>query len=323
MDHTDRTIVRDYLMRGQQHFITKKKGDGRIEIPRLVIAEMGWDQEEVHVFGWPGSGEAISVNRTADPGGGHYFGRIVISFGRIRIPLTMLNKAGFRGDLFSVGKEGRDRLVVRPYSHDRGEELDRFVDTLEPLQMRMLSNFILGRSVDTDAEQVASAAAKPLFLVSRSNTVFKTIGPPFRFSGIYLFETGEIVDTTSNRMNVRGHTLYAVPGIRRANGNNDVGFLIVNDRTFGAIVGAVHNHGNTPPDVELLFMYDNRSDSMYRVFVHPPSDVFNDCIESARRLCADPGAFISGHFRKLVAEPAHLPEEPPVFTDANVLIVRR
>lgn len=319
MSFSDREIVRSYLMRGQQHFMTLKKSDGRIEVPRLLINEMEWTSKRwAYFFRAP---DAILIYPSNDGDPESFLGKVAVSAGRIRVPLNILNKIGFCGRAFAVSKEN-DHLSVQPYGWDRGEELDKFIDTLGPLQLRMLSNFILGKPVDSDTEQLTrpKLRANPIFLASKANTVFRAIGLPFRFYGIYVQETKEILISAGDHRE-RCPVFHAIPGIRRDNRGSTIGFLIVNSTTYGSIIAALQTARKTDPDVELLFIYDPISEGMYRAYVNPPSEVFNRDVDVARMVCSDADGFMSGGvFRRLASDPDKRYPEPPVLTDDNVCI---
>lgn len=316
MDYNDRDIVRSYLLRGQQHFMTLKKSDGRIEVPRLLIGEMEWEEEKWAFF--HKTPDAILIY-TDDAGRPDLLGKISISFGRIRVPLNILNRMGFHGQAFAVTRED-DHLSVQPYNRDRGEELDRFVDTLGPLQLRMLSNFILGKPVDTETEQMVGPklSARPIFLAEKSNMVFRAVGLPFQFRGLYIPETREIVVCDGEEGH--GHSLFfCIPGVKRHRGENTIGYLIVNDTTYGDIVAALQNHLlEKRGDVELVFIYNQIFNDKYKAYVNPPSSVFRDDLDIARELCADIEGFMNRTFRRVDGDPHRQPCEVPVLTDDNV-----
>jgi hypothetical protein len=303
--------------------MTVKKSDGRIEVPRLLIKEMGWEERGTAFFHratdaiWLYTSYADSKEISA---GSELLGQIAVSSGRIRVPLNILNKMGFYGQSFAIAKEN-DHLSIQPYNCDRGEELDKFIDTLGPLQLRMLSNFICGKPVDTDTEHMVrpKLRANPIFLANKANTVFRAIGLPFRFHGLYIPETKEIVTSTNDNREYCS-VFHGIPGIRRDSKGNVIGFLIVNDTTYGSILAALQNTGKRDADVEFLFMYDPMSDSKYKAYVNPPSSIFDCDLDIARTLCTDVNGFMNRIFRRLDNNPEKSHLEPPVFTDDNVRI---
>ena len=314
MNYSDRDIVRNYLMRGQQHFMTMKKSDGRIEIPRFLIGGTRWEEERWAFFYQAPDAILIYPSNISGP---ELLGKISISFGRIRVPSNILNKMGFYGESFTVTQE-EGHFSVRPYNRDRGEELNMFVDTMGPLQLRMLSNFILGRPVDMDTDQMIppKLRAAPIFLTYRSNMVFRAIGMPYQFNGLYIPETKEIV-VYSEEGNYSA--FRCIPGIKRHGGKNTVGYLIVNDTTYGSILAALQNHMQEKRgDVELVFIYNPMFDDKYRAFVNPPSDVFNNELDIARELCADITGFMNRNFRCVGGDLCRPPCDPPILTDDNV-----
>jgi len=312
----DRNIVKSYLMRGQQHFMTMKKSDGRIEVPRLLINEMRWGTIRWAFF--YKTPDAILIYPSDEGNSDSLLGKIAVSSGRIRVPLNILNKVGFCGQSFAVAKEN-DHLLIRPYDCDRSEELDKFIDTLGLAQLRMLSNFIIGRPIDTDTEHLIGLqlTAKPIFLANKANTVFRAVGLPFRFFGFYLQKTQEILTSTNNCKKLLFH---AIPGIRRDNNRSSIGYLIVNSTTYGSILAALQNSDQSGVDVELLFIYDPISDNPYRAYINPLSEVFNRDVNIARMLCSDPNSFVKQTFRQAVNSPSGVFPESPVLTDGNVQI---
>jgi hypothetical protein len=303
MVFTDREIIKSYLLRGQDLYFSKS--DGRIEIPRALIS---WE-DIAYVFIYK-THDALLIYPN-ERGTIDLIGKTIMSAGRIRIPLSFLNKAGLNGHVFSITKED-NHLLIRPYNPQRSEDLNKFLDTLSSTQTRMLSNFISGSSVDADMESSVQAEPVPIFL-SDKNMIFRTIGLPFRFYGFYARELGgEIL------LYKTGFTFYAIPGIKRIDGENTIGYLITNTTIYGNILAALEDSkvkkSNTT--IELLFICNGCYD--IKTYINPLSNVFNKDIEIAKKLCSNSSDFINENFRELTTVMSVLPLEPPILTEKNV-----
>ena len=298
---TDKEIIKSYLLRGQDLYFSKS--DGRIEVPRALIS---WE-DVVYVFIYK-THDALLIYPN-ECGTTDLVGKTIMSAGRIRIPLSFLNKAGFNGHVFSIAKED-NHLLIRPYNPQHSEDLNKFLDTLSSSQTNMLVSFISGPSINIESS--TSTQAKPIFL-SDKNMIFRTVGLPFRFYGFYARELGgEIL------LYKTGFTFYAIPGIKRIDGENTIGYLITNTTTYGNILAVLEDSkvkkSNTT--IELLFICNGCYD--IKTYINPLSNVFNKDIEIAKKLCSNSSDFINENFRELTTVMSVLPLEPPILTEKNV-----
>ena len=90
---------------------SKPKSDGRVEVPKTIIKQIGWDNSKIIFISNNGDHLILSNNRTEN-----IIGKTIVSYGRVRIPAGILRSTDlYRKELFFTIEN--NNLRVQTYSN--------------------------------------------------------------------------------------------------------------------------------------------------------------------------------------------------------------
>jgi hypothetical protein len=178
------------------------KSDGRIEIPQILIKQMGWEVDKVFMCFMP---REVLISKYRVSGQDVI---IKVADGRIRIPAGQLKKFDLLNKEWVINGAG-DTIQARPIINYGNVE--NFVNSLNEEQMKLASKIF---GIDTKEEE------PELIELDKNNpTIFKIINGPF---------------TNKEK--------YLIPGIKISKEGNKIGFLIVENELFNIIRKKVVAH---------------------------------------------------------------------------------
>jgi len=281
------------------------KGDGRIEIPHRIVRLMGWKDKQVITVCCDTCSLVLSES-CKNP-----IGKVSISAGRLRVPMSMLKKAGLNGHLtFVVSTNLNDSSIcVMPYVLDKNEKIFDIIGSIDNNILEMIHD-ILVNPVRLIA--VKSVLSKPqLFLPSCDGpTIVRIIGPSLLFNAHWVNLKGDgrggtIVPHKDGCKICEHRTpdiLSIIPVIRKQRGELDVGFLLVKEGLRRKIGSVLLGTKSDPSCADVLIYYVPYDDGMFRVYMNPHEVMPEDIINKAKETCGDPNAFVASCFQE--------PDEP-------------
>jgi hypothetical protein len=288
------------------------KGDGRIEIPQGLVRLMGWRNKSIVRIGTCLRGLSLASDDFPVP---EPLGQVAVSMDRVRIPVSILRKAGINGKpgVTVTPDLNKPMLIVLPYMLDRVGSVATVLSEMGEATCAKLLAAIDGKTVsarlrEADAvpelvpgtEPLDSGTEPKLFFPSPFKpTVIRVIGQPFMFQAHWVATVGGgtfIVHKVECPLcKERGpERLYLVPVIRRGAELEQAGFLLAKEE-LRAVIGRVLS-GSNPSAFDLMLYYKPFAYGMFEVFRKPPEPLVDGLVESAQEMCGDPDAFLESVF---------------------------
>lgn len=288
------------------------KADGRIEIPHGIVRLMDWP-----------NGLAVLVTRrdgyieVSDGCGPDVVGQVVVSMERVRIPVSILRKAGMVGKTVVVTPilGAVRRVIVRPSLVNALEDIRKVVLDMGPGLRNRLYAALGGRAVEPEQVPVPdSRQADPepqvvepktpdieaeLFLPNHdAPTVIRILGPAVSFQTHWVAvdqSGGALAPHDGSGCRLCGtrapETMAIIPAItRRKGGDQKIGYMLVKEDLRSRIGRVLH--GDKPESMDLILYYRPFADGMYEVFRNPPEPMPDDVIQHARDVCGNPLKFL-------------------------------
>lgn len=290
----------------------RPKADGRIEIPHGIVRLMGWP-----------NGQAILVTRrdgyieVSDGCGPDVIGQVVVSMERVRIPSSILRKAGMAGKTVVVSPVlgASRRVVVRSSLVNALEDLRKIVQDAGPETRNRLYAALGGQMADPEqvpapdshrmdpeppvAEPKTPDAEAELFLPNHdAPTVIRILGPAVSFQTHWVSvgqSGGALAPHNGSNCRLCGtrapEAMAIIPAItRRKSGDQKIGYMLVKEDLRSRIGRVLH--GDKPESMDLILYYRPFADGMYEVFRNPPEPMPDDIIQHARDVCGNPLKFL-------------------------------
>lgn len=314
-------VLLDFLIT-ERGVISSPKSDGRIEIPQNIIKTMGWNKHKTIFVKKIPSGLLLT-----DKDINTNMGKIVVSYGRVRIPFKILKSVGLNGKKINLTCEDGNVVIKASNTELRKniiELLDGFCDHCED-RLKKVVNFILGnveeltiKKEEFTPHKNATFCGSPLiiktpknnkkepclFLLDKNELVFRPIGMPFRFPGYYLKLKNELTLYRNFENFTSPNIFYLIPGIKVS--TRSIGFLLINEQIYGNIV-YIQGNEHTNFDRDLIFIYRPFSSAMYKVYRNPPLPNINENeINFAKQVCNDPKSFLEKIFRYIEQDDINL-----------------
>jgi hypothetical protein len=333
--------VLNYLI-VQHGTISYPKSDGRVEIPQLLIKQLGWDKNNIAYIKFFNNELLIYSKHIEDNSKNIWI--IHITNGRIRIPASILKNTKLNNKTLCLTISGKN-IVVR--SKIKFEKVQLFIDSLSNKQVELLcSVFIPEFEIEKnniDESEIINIVSKQTvknkdqkFINSIQNvettstelimldmvqpTVFKVVGDPFTFPAIWLKKNKEIVRPSRSISDNYIQQLYIIPGIHVQKTDQRVGFLLVQEETFLNIKNKIVKNKKDFP--EIILWYDPFVSGNFKVYINPPTDFGIDKIKIAQDLCSNPIKFIKQSFR-IEEFDDETPEKFPVLVVQNIRLIKK
>lgn len=274
------------------------KSDGRVEIPKYIIKSMGWDScDMVYVSSDLSNKIYISDNSFLTKDAECI--TVAISCGRLRIPYSFLKKIGLDNRHFIVTSNLNSVLCLRVNNYNNDLALRHLLEELPDNQVNDLYSILTGSTQFRNREIPNGDLARisihkkelprpKLFLLdSEHSTVFRPVINPYKFSCKWVNNSPML---TKDNL---GENLYIIGGINR--GDNSIGFLIIDEATFGKVCYFINRKGYTTAiNKDLIFMYSHMG--FFKLYESPESDIEQDTVDEAKQVCANPEKFLINNF---------------------------
>ncbi len=277
------------------------KKDGRIEIPHKIIQLLGWKNKQIITVSCNAYSLVLS-ELCKNP-----IGKVSISMDRLRVPASMLKKAGLNGHLtFVVSVNLIDSSIcVIPNISDKNGNLINIIRSIDNNVLDMIFNVLMNPISDIDKKTISR---KPkLFLPScDSPTIVRIIGPSLLFNAHWVHikgdDRGGTIIPHKNGCKLCEHrvpdVLSIIPVIRKYRGELDVGFLLVKEGLRRKIGSVLVETKSDPNCADVLIYYVPHDDGMFRVYMNPNESMSDDVIIEAKKICGDHSDFVASCFKE-------------------------
>lgn len=275
------------------------KADGRVEIPKDVVLFLEWNSHEI-------------INTTFEEGSIYVSSgsfdkniSIKVSHGRVRIPAGVLRSAGLYKKNLIATFDLDCTMKITANNSNNIEVIDEFIENLTEEQKKTLKDILIGNAYKTNNEipnmeliRVSvsqSSFEKPkLFLLDAIEDkpfIFKPVGNPYKFKFCW-------VDKVPLLSRDEKDTLisYVIPVINM--NNKDIGFLLIDQITFGKVCYILNKKGReTAVDRDLIFIFSPKTRiGSFKVYENPRQEIKQEVIDKAKLICANPEKFLIDNF---------------------------
>jgi len=282
------------------------KSDGRVEIPKYIVKNIGFVSSNMVYMSSDMCGN-IYISTNSELLEDEISISVAISNGRLRIPSKFLKKIGLINKSLVIVSDSHSILHLKADNSHNEEALELLLNELDDDKTSRLLDILSGKRVDNnyilnmDIVRVSTNQTKlpkaKLFLLEGNEDktfAFRPIGNPYKFRCCWVNRVPKLTKDANNSV-----ILYAIPGINRMkSGDNSSGFLIIDQITFGKICYVVNKKNSTTAiGKDLIFIFSPKTKiGSFKVFENPNTDIDNKIIEEAKLICANPEKFLSNKF---------------------------
>ena len=275
------------------------KADGRVEIPKEVVLFLGWDSCEI-VNTMFEEGNVYVSNGSFDKNI-----PIKVSHGRVRIPVGVLKSAGLHKKSLIATFDLNCTMRITADNSNNIEAINEFIDSLTEKQKKNLKDIFIGDTYKINNEipnmELVRAPVnqsdfeKPkMFLldaIEDKSFIFKPVGNPYKFKFCWSDKVPLLSRDEEDIL-----VSYAIPGINMY--NKDVGFLLVDQITFGKVCYILKKkEEETGIDKDLIFIFSPKTRiGSFKVYENPKQEVERNIIDRAKLICANPENFLLNNF---------------------------
>lgn len=276
------------------------KSDGRIEIPRTLVKLLEWENEEfIYVEMVESTGNLLMhCNQKT---GLLPRSKIKVSSGRVRVPLSIIKKVGTdrNQSVRLIPNLNLSSLIILPNMRC-SSEIKSILREIGSDLCKKLFDCLCNKETLLDKDD----SYKPkLFLIDvKKPTVVRIIGLPFSFSAHWVTNEntggGTLVPhflECSICKHRSPENIYIVPVIKKVDGQNLVGFLLVQEELRNKIANKIS--GKDPSDFTLIIYYAPLQDGMCHVYNNPPEQISQEELKRAQEICNNPNKFIFDTFK--------------------------
>lgn len=303
---------------GPQGTICHPKSDGRVEVPQLLIKQLGWKNGTIYIKSLIGE---ITIYKKDAKENADNIWEVGMRDGRIRIPNGLIKLANLSNK--SVNMFICNEHIVVRNSIRSNNALD-FINSLDEKQTRLLYSLFAPEfdidKVKIDDNEIINQAGKQvikdieeqedkevmdslgvdvdvptlIMLDMTEPTVFRIVGGPFTFPAVYLEKKKQIVLASKGSSDHYIKQMYIIPGIQIKRKALIYGFLLVQEETFEEIRHKILENKKDFPEIILFF--DSFTRGGFRVYINPPTDISNEYISNVQSICKEPLTFVKKMF---------------------------
>lgn len=337
MEDLKKRALSYFSIQDENEISVNPKSDGRIEIPKLWVKQLGFDKLRVVSISFS-DGEFI-VHKCSNEYKDNEW-EVRVTDGRVRVPSSVLKLSNLIGKQLFL-RINSESITGKSYSiYDK---VARFFDTLTENQLQLWCsifcpdfeiepNVSISEAQDEILDSVEQKAIDDIVGIEDENalrpigpelilldmaqpTVFKITGGPYTFPAIWLEKDKEIVRPYKGSSDRFIRQLYVIPGFQILKKVKRIGFLLVQEEVFEQIRNKVLEAKKDFP--EIILWYDSFVHGNFKVYLNPSTDVDTNIIHLAQTMCNSPMKFIEKNFRVEEFDDV-APEKFPVLVIQNL-----